>query len=76
MKEVISIEDYIDNKRAQEPHEVSELVCIKCLYRYIGVYHENTLLKDMCCPNCGQAGSLIKTGQTLQKGDEDYVTEK
>lgn len=74
MKEVISLEDYLDRKIASEPHEVSELICVRCFYRYIGVYHDNSLLRNMICPKCGQAGAIIKTGQSLQKGDGSYVT--
>lgn len=46
------------------PHEVSELICLKCLHRWIGVYPEGTPLKDLEC-QCGAVGYVIKTGQTL-----------
>ena len=55
--------DIIDINKNQ-PHEVSELICIKCYYRYIGVYPQATLLKDLECENCGK-GFIIKTGQIL-----------
>lgn len=48
----------------KQPHEVAELICIKCYHRYIGVYPSTTLLKDLECENCGK-GFIIKTGQTL-----------
>ncbi len=57
MGEVISIED-------KEPHEVSELICLKCLNRWIGVYPQKTLLKQLEC-RCGAVGYVIKTGQTI-----------
>ena len=47
-----------------QPHEVSELICLKCLHRWIGVYPEEALLKDIEC-KCGEVGYVIKTGQTL-----------
>lgn len=47
------------------PHECSELICLRCLYRYIGVYPESTLLKDLHCPECDCTGTIIKTGQTI-----------
>lgn len=47
-----------------EPHEVSEVICIKCGKRWISVRQVGTLLKDIDCPNCG-CGYVIKTGQDL-----------
>ena len=47
-----------------KPHEVAELICLKCLHRWIGVYPVRALLKDLEC-QCGCVGSVIKTGQTL-----------
>lgn len=45
-------------------YEISEVICLKCLNRWIAVYPEQTLLKDLEC-KCGEVGSVIKTGQTL-----------
>ena len=53
-------------------HEVSELICLKCLNRWIGVYPEKTQLKDIEC-ECGAVGYVIKTGQTLSVDDADYL---
>lgn len=47
------------------PHEVAELICLKCLSRWIGVYPDKTLLKDLEC-KCGAVGYVIKTGQTIE----------
>ena len=54
---IVNIDDY-------RPHEVSELICLKCFHRWIGVYPEYTLLKDLEC-KCGEVGYVIKTGQTI-----------
>ena len=51
------IEEYI-------PHETAEVICLKCLHRWIDVYPEDTQLKNLQCP-CGETGYVIKTGQTL-----------
>lgn len=51
-------------------HEVAELMCIKCLSRWIGVYPQETLLKDLEC-KCGVIGYVIKTGQTIIEADEE-----
>ena len=51
------------------PHEVAELVCLKCLHRWIGVYPTQTLLKDLEC-QCGCKGFVIKTGQTIETESE------
>lgn len=45
-------------------HEVAELICLKCLRRWIGVYPAETDLKNLEC-TCGEVGFVIKTGQTL-----------
>lgn len=49
-------------------HEVAELICLKCLDRWIGVYPQETLLKDLEC-RCGAVGYVIKTGQTIIEAD-------
>ena len=51
------------------PHEVSELICLKCLHRWIGVYPQDTPLKAIEC-TCGEVGYVIKTGQTLEQQGE------
>jgi hypothetical protein len=48
------------------PHEVSEVICLKCLHRWIAVYPTSTLLKDLEC-KCGAVGYVIKTGQTVEQ---------
>ena len=55
--EIVSNEEYL-------PHEVSEVICLKCLHRWIAVYPSQTLLKQLECP-CGEIGFVIKTGQTI-----------
>lgn len=50
-----------------EPHLVSEVVCLKCLHRWIAVYPAQTLLKQLECGKCGEKGYVIKTGQELKK---------
>lgn len=50
------------------PHEIAELICLKCLNRAIHVYPSSVSLKDLEC-KCGEVGYLIKTGQTLDDPD-------
>lgn len=57
MDNIVKLDEY-------RPHEVSELICLKCLNRWIGVYPEELLLKNIEC-KCGKSGYVIKTGQTL-----------
>lgn len=54
---MVNLDDY-------RPHEIAELICVKCFHRYIGVYPVGTLLKDLECPKCGK-GFTIKTGQDI-----------
>ena len=50
---------------ANKPHIVSEVVCLKCLKRWIAVRPEETLLKDLECPQCGEIGFAIETGEVI-----------
>ena len=49
-------------------YEVAELICLKCLNRWIGVYPSELPLKDIEC-QCGESGYVIKTGQALPDVD-------
>lgn len=55
---------------ANLPHKVSEVMCVNCLHRWLSVYPEETLLKDLECPECSEVGYVICTGQNLEKGGE------
>ena len=50
------------------PHKVSEVICVKCGHRWIAVRQEETLLKDMWCPNlkCQRRGYVIETGEEIK----------
>lgn len=54
---------------ANLPHLVCEVIDLKCHHRWIAVYPEKTLLKELECPNCGAVGFVIKTGQEIDGGD-------
>lgn len=56
---IVSNEEYLH-------HEVSEVICLKCLHRWIAVYPSRTLLKELEC-QCGKIGFVIKTGQTIRE---------
>lgn len=47
-----------------DEYVVEELICVKCLARFINVRPEALWLKDCVC-KCGEAGFLIRTGQEL-----------
>ncbi|KKN36430.1 hypothetical protein LCGC14_0773720 [marine sediment metagenome] len=51
----------IDEKR---PGIVSELICVRCGFRWIGHRPIPTLLKDIECPN-GHISFACETGQDL-----------
>ena len=48
----------------KEPHEVAELICIRCGNRWIGTFPYDLPLKDIEC-KCGLKGYVIETGQTI-----------
>ena len=62
MAKEISIEEYM-------PHKVSEVICIDCKHRWIAVRPTNTLLKDLECPQCGQQGYVIETGEVINENE-------
>lgn len=51
--------------------DVSEVICVKCLERWIAVRPTHTMLKDMECPRCKYTGSTIETGQEFYMEYED-----
>lgn len=57
-----------DDNGEDLPHDVAELICLRCLHRWIGVYPTQLRLKDMEC-KCGCIGYVIKTGQTYDESE-------
>lgn len=55
------IKDINDN----QPHKVSEVICINCKYRWLAVRSTVTLLKDLECPKCSKRGFVIETGEIV-----------
>ena len=55
------IKDINDN----QPHKVSEVICINCKYRWLAVRPATTLLKNLECPRCHIQGYVIETGETV-----------
>ena len=45
------------------PHKVSEVICLKCLNRWIAVRPETVHLKALEC-ECGKTGYVIETGES------------
>jgi len=62
-------EDKIIYLEDNKPHAVSEVICVKCLKRWISVRPETTLLKESECPGCGETGFAIETGERM----DDYA---
>ena len=46
-------------------HVESEVICINCKHRWIAVRPEITKLKNLECPNCGEQGFVIETGEVI-----------
>lgn len=61
--------DFTDYVMEHTPHCTTELICIRCFCRWIGVYPITLPLKHLQCPDCGDIGTVITTGQILE---EDY----
>ena len=48
------------------PCKFSEVICLKCLHRMISVRPVGTPLKLLQCPQCGESGFVIETGEEPQ----------
>lgn len=59
--------DFNEYKEQNTPHVVHEAICVYCNHRWIMVRPEYSLLKDMECPMCFNAGYVIKTGQEYKE---------
>ena len=60
---IIPIEEVI-------PHKVSEVICVKCMKRWIDIRPARLRLKDLECPN-GHVGYIIETGEELEEIQDD-----
>ena len=49
-----------------DEHKISEVICLKCLYRWLAVRPVGTPLKDLECPNCKQVWYVIETGEEIE----------
>jgi len=59
--------DKVINIEANLQHTISEVVCLKCLERWVAVYPSRAnILKKFECPN-GHVGYVIKTGQEIKE---------
>lgn len=63
--------DFQSYKEEHTPYIVQELVCLKCLHRWIAVRPKGTLLKELECPKCEQKGKVIATGQEIESEVEN-----
>ena len=50
-------------------NKVSEVICLKCLYRWIAARPTETRLNELECPMCGNKGYAIETGETTVAED-------
>lgn len=58
MSEVVDI-------NANQPHKVSEVICINCKHRWVAVRPVVTQLIKLECPNCNEQGYVIETGEII-----------
>lgn len=47
-----------------EPHKLSEVICVKCGNRWLAVRPTETRLKALECKSCGR-GFVIETGEVI-----------
>jgi hypothetical protein len=51
---------------ANQPHKVSEVICILCKHRWLAVRPVEVKLKDLWC-RCGVKGFVIETGEIIEE---------
>lgn len=61
---ITPIEEYM-------PHLVAEVMCAKCLRRWIAVFPERTPLINLECPGCNLTGFVFCTGQIIKDPEEE-----
>lgn len=49
------------------PHKVSEVMCVRCVRRWIDVRPVGVRLKDLVCPGCGETGGVVETGEEIRE---------
>lgn len=49
-----------------QPHKVSEVICVFCLKRWIAVRPVVTRLIELECPCCHKQGYVIETGEVIK----------
>lgn len=57
-------------------HILSELICINCKKRFMDIRPLKTWLKDLQCPECGEKGYLIETGEVISTGYYEKVVKE
>ena len=60
MSEVVDI-------NTNQPHKVSEVICINCKHRWVSVRPLVTQLVKLECPNCNKQGYVIETGEIIDE---------
>ena len=65
MSKALNLDEYRDSKYKGK-WLVQNLICLKCRHRHISVHPDIAKLRFMQCPNCGQVGFIIATGQALE----------
>ena len=45
-------------------NKVSQVICLRCFRRWISARPVSTRLDELECPDCGQQGYAIETGET------------
>ena len=65
--------DFNEHKEEHTAHIVKEVMCVKCLHRWIAVIPSGVLLKDLECPQCicNKVGYVIETGQEFKELTEN-----
>ncbi len=66
-----------DSEEEFEEWVVSEVICVKCLERWIAVRPSDVLLKKLQCPRCSYIGAAIETGEEFyaEEWDEENSEE-
>lgn len=62
-----SVQRYLEGKivpiEERMPHRTTEVICLRCMYRYQAVWPTATPMKNLECANCERVGFIIGTGE-------------
>ena len=61
-----NVVDNIVDIEVNQPHYMSEVICVNCKKRWTAIRPETTLLINLECCGCQKTGFVIETGEVYE----------